>query len=117
MSSVYANQRDSGAQMRSAGGRFREDQSMTEPIVGPGSYEQLEGSLYIDAQKSVSKTSKLRPAFGTTSSQNALPFLPQDTPGPGSYEPIEPRSTKSKTKMAPMKAAPITPAAATPVAP
>ena len=96
MTSVYANQRDSGAQMRSAGGRFREDQSMTEPIVGPGSYEQLEGSLYVDAQKSVSKTSKLRPAFGTTSSQNALPFLPQDTPGPGSYEPLEPRISKSR---------------------
>ena len=98
MQSIYANQRDSGAQMRSAGGRFREDQSMTEPIVGPGSYEQLDGSLYIDAQKSVSKTSKIRPAFGTTSSQNALPFLPQDTPGPGSYEPLEPRQSKSKMK-------------------
>ena len=117
MASVYANQRDSGAQMRSAGGRFREDLSMTEPIVGPGSYEQLDGSLYIDAQKSVSKTSKIRPAFGTTSSQNALPFLPQDTPGPGSYEPLEPRVSKSKTKSparakaaAPPKAAP-TPAA------
>jgi len=98
MASIYSNQRDSGAQMRSAGGRFREDQIMTEPIVGPGSYEQLEGSLYIDAQKSVSKTSKLRPAFGTTSSQNALPFLPQDTPGPGSYEPIEPRISKSRSR-------------------
>jgi len=98
MASIYANQRDSGAQMRSAGGRFREDQSMTEPIVGPGSYEQLDGSLYIDAQKSVSKTSKIRPAFGTTSSQNALPFLPQDTPGPGSYEPLEPRMSKNKSK-------------------
>ena len=96
MSSIYPNQRDSGAQMRSAGGRFRDEQSMTEPIVGPGSYEQLEGSLYVDAQKSVSKTSKLRPAFGTTSSQNALPFLPQDTPGPGSYELLEPRVAKSK---------------------
>ena len=96
MTSVYANQRDSGAQMRSAAGRFRAEQSMTENIVGPGSYEQLEGSLYVDAQKSVSKTSKLRPAFGTTSSQNALPFLPQDTPGPGSYEPLEPRVVKSK---------------------
>ena len=84
MASIYANQRDSGAQMRSAGGRFREDQSQTEAIVGPGSYEQLDGSLYIDAQKSVSKTSKIRPAFGTTSSQRSLPFLPQDTPGPGS---------------------------------
>ena len=50
LKSIYANQRDSGAQMRSAGGRFREDQSMTEPIVGPGSYDQLDGSLYIDAQ-------------------------------------------------------------------
>jgi len=98
MGSIYPNQRDSGAQMRSAGGRFREDQSMTEPIVGPGSYEQLEGSLYVDAQKSVSKTSKLRPAFGTTSSQNALPFQPQDTPGPGSYEPLEPRISKSKPR-------------------
>jgi len=98
MASIYANQRDSGAQMRSAGSRFRENQSMTDPIVGPGSYEQLDGSLYIDAQKSVSKSSKIRPAFGTTSSQNALPFLPQDTPGPGSYEPIEPRVSKTNQK-------------------
>ena len=71
---------------------------MTEPIVGPGSYEQLDGSLYIDAQKSVAKTSKIRPAFGTTSSQNALPFLPQDTPGPGSYEPLEPRMSRNMRK-------------------
>jgi hypothetical protein len=110
MGSIYPNQRDSGAQMRSAAGRFREEVSMTEPIVGPGSYEQLEGSLYVDAQKSVSKSSKLRPAFGTTSSQNALPFLPQDTPGPGSYEPLEPRTSKSK--MSPTKARPTGSAAA-----
>ena len=98
MMSIYSNQRDSGAQMRSAGSRFREEPASTEPIVGPGSYEQLDGSLYVDAQKSLSKASKIRPAFNTTSSQNALPFLPQDTPGPGSYEPIEPRVSKSKSK-------------------
>ena len=98
MASIYANQRDSGAQMRSAGGRFVAEMISTEPIVGPGSYEQTDGSLYVDAQKSVSKSSKLRPAFGSTSSQNALPFLPQDTPGPGSYEPIEPRVKSRRPK-------------------
>ena len=101
MASIYANQRDSGAQMRSAGGRFKEELSSTEPMVGPGAYEQLEGSLYVDAQKSVSKSSKLRPGFGTTSAQR-FTFLPQDNPGPGSYEPIEPRVTKSKSR-SPMK--------------
>ena len=60
MASIYANQRDSGAQMRSAGGRFKEELSSTEENIGPGSYEQLNGSLYVDAQKSVSKSSKLR---------------------------------------------------------
>jgi len=95
MASIYANQRDSGAQMRSAGGRFREDLPMTDPIVGPGAYEQLDGSLYIDAQKSVSRQSRIKPSFGSTSNQRSLPFLPQDTPGPGSYEPIEPRTKKS----------------------
>ena len=96
LASIYANQRDSGAQMRSAGGRFLQEASMTEPIVGPGSYEQLDGSLYVDAQKSMSKSSKIRPAFGATSNQRSLPFLPQDTPGPGSYEPLEPRVSKRK---------------------
>ena len=91
---------DSGAHMRGKADRFYDKrfESITDDVVGPGSYEQLEGSLYVDAQKSVSKTSKLRPAFGTTSSQNALPFLPQDTPGPGSYEPLEPRIAKSKSR-------------------
>ena len=98
MASIYANQRDSGAQMRSAGGRFRVDQSMTEPIVGPGSYEQLDGSLYIDAQKSLSRGSKIKPSFNSTSSQRALPFLAQDTPGPGSYEPLEPRLSKRSSR-------------------
>jgi hypothetical protein len=96
MASVYANQRDSGAQMRSAGGRFREEASMTEPIVGPGAYEQLDGSLYIDAQKSLSRSSKLRPSFNSTAVQRALPNYGQDTPGPGSYEPLEPRISKSQ---------------------
>ena len=89
------------------GRRFYEEAPQTEAIVGPGSYEQLDGSLYVDAQKSVSKSSKIRPAFGTTSSQNALPFLPQDTPGPGSYEPLEPRVSRSKK---PIKARTATPA-------
>ena len=96
MQSIYANQRDSGAQMRSAGGRFREEASMTEPIVGPGAYEQLDGSLYIDAQKSLSRSSKLRPSFNSTAVQRALPNYGQDTPGPGSYEPLEPRISKSQ---------------------
>jgi hypothetical protein len=99
MASIYPNQRDSGAQMRSAGGRFAVEQGTTDPLVGPGSYEQLEGSLYVDAQKSVSKTSKLRPGFGATSSQNALLVrYGSDTPGPGSYEPLEPRVRKSRPK-------------------
>ena len=41
----------------------------------------------------------------TTSSQNALPFLPQDTPGPGSYEPIEPRVSRNKKSAAKRAAA------------
>ena len=70
MASVHANQRDSGAQMRSAGSRWGHEQSMTEAMVGPGSYEQLEGSLYVSAQKSMSKASKVRPAFGSTATQS-----------------------------------------------
>ena len=97
MASVYANQRDSGAQMRSAGSRWGHEQSMTEAMVGPGSYEQLEGSLYVSAQKSMSKASKVRPAFGSTATQR--PVI-EDSPGPGAYEPIEPRVQKSKKKPA-----------------
>ena len=97
MKSVYANQRDSGAQMRSAGSRWGHEQSMTEAMVGPGSYEQLEGSLYVSAQKSMSKASKVRPAFGSTTTQR--PVI-EDSPGPGAYEPIEPRVQKSKKKPA-----------------
>ena len=99
MMSIYSNQRDSGAQMRSAGSRFLVEQPSTEDAIGPGAYEaHMFGSLMVDAQKSLDRASKIRPAFNTTSSQNALPFLPQDTPGPGSYEPIEPRVSKSKSK-------------------
>ena len=97
MNSVHANQRDSGAQMRSAGSRWGHEQSMTEAMVGPGSYEQLEGSLYVSAQKSMSKASKVRPAFGSTATQR--PVI-EDSPGPGAYEPIEPRVQKSKKKPA-----------------
>jgi hypothetical protein len=96
MASVYANKRDSGASLRSAGGRFRVEQSMTEPGVGPGSYEETSGTLLLDSQQAVLRSSKIKPAFSTTSPQRSLPFLPQDTPGPGSYEPLEPRLGKAK---------------------
>ena len=71
---------------------------MTEPGVGPGSYEETSGTLLLDSQQAVLRSSKIKPAFSATSPQRSLPFVPQDTPGPGSYEPIEPRVSKSKSK-------------------
>lgn len=96
LTAIYGNKRDSGASLRSAGGRFRVDPSMTEPGVGPGSYEEVTGTLLLDSQQAVLRSSKIKPAFSTSSPQRSLPFLPQDTPGPGSYEPLEPRLGKAR---------------------
>ena len=100
MSAIYNNQRDSGASLRSAGGRFGSDQTTTETTVGPGSYEMMSGTLQLDSMAAVQRSSKIKPAFSATSAQRSLPFVPQDTPGPGSYEPIMPRTRPNKAKPA-----------------
>ena len=95
--SVHANMRNAGASMRGTGDRFAEEPTSTEESIGPGAYEQETGTLSMDAQKSVDKGSKLKPAFGATSDQRALPFLAQDNPGPGAYQPLSLRHSKRRS--------------------
>ena len=93
---VYPNLRDSGASMRSVSSRFRRmdhpdstcSQSMTEETVGPGTYESHEHStISLASARSLVRSSKLRPAFGTVCPQRELPYEKSITPGPGSYQP------------------------------
>ena len=95
--SIEPNLRDSGATMRSVGDRFRRmdhpdstiSQSMTDASIGPGSYNSHEhGSIALLTKRSLARSSKLRPAFGTVCAQRALPYSVRDNiPGPGSYQP------------------------------
>merc|ERR1719453_1814643 len=82
--------------MRGKGQRFAKEESMTEESVGPGRYMITEGSLAADAKRSMERTSKVNPAFGSRVPQRALPFAAagQETPGPGSYQPLSPKVSK-----------------------
>jgi hypothetical protein len=84
---------DSGAHMRSGADRFydKKFEPMTDPVVGPGTYDQFEQTLAEDCDKAIERSSRTKPAFSTTMPQRALPFYAQGTPAPGSYEPMEPR--------------------------
>lgn len=107
MNSIYRNVRDGGASMRGSLARlatmehpdhFGGDRSQTED-VGPGAYDDhLHGAMSTQLQKSMSRSSKLRPAFGTTSAQRELGYgQSDDSPGPGAYQPqvwAGPYSTK-----------------------
>ena len=99
MKAVHANMRDSGASMRGAGIRFAEEQSMTEEAIGPGAYDQVTGTLAVDAKKSVDKGSKIRPAFGATTKQRP-PAAINSNPAPGSYQPLSPRRPKKRVSSA-----------------
>jgi hypothetical protein len=93
MSSIYANCSNSGAQLRSRTNRFGHyKECTTEPRIGPGSYHQLDGSLYVDAKKSMSRTSRLT-GFGSSSAQRKLPVHARgsDGPCPGEHQPLKPR--------------------------
>lgn len=94
--SIEPNKRDSGASMRSVSSRFRRadhpdstcSQSMTEESVGPGSYNSHEhGTILLTSARSLVRSSKLRPAFGTVCPQRELPHEKSTTPGPGAYQP------------------------------
>lgn len=93
MNSVYPNQRDSGAKMRSVADRFGpvsfgHAKCMTPRKVGPGCYAQVDRTLYVEAQRSTAKSSRSRPGFGSTSAQRSLPVrAPRDSPAPGSHQP------------------------------
>jgi len=84
---------DSGAHMRGTADRFYEKKyvNSTPEVVGPGSYDQFEKTLAEDCDMAISRSSRIKPGFGTTMPQRALPFYARDTPAPGGYEPLEPR--------------------------
>ena len=97
MASVYRNERDGGASMRGSYKRlanmthpdhFGGDASQTEDL-GPGAYEDhLHNALATSLQKRTSRSSKLKPAFGTNSKRGALPHgMRDESPGPGEYQP------------------------------
>lgn len=99
MQSVYRNVRDGGASMRGTLTRlavmqhpdhFGGDKSQTEEGIGPGAYnDHLHNSVSTQLQKRLARSSKTRPAFGTTSAQRELPHgTRDDSPGPGAYQPV-----------------------------
>jgi hypothetical protein len=83
--------------LNAKGARFEKTTQVTDPMVGPGSYEShLEGSLQVSVSKAVSKASRANPGFGTLTLAHDLPFVDavqdaMDDPGPGAYE--APKST------------------------
>ena len=87
MQSVYPNRRDSGAMMRGHSARFATEKQMTSRKLGPGCYPQTDRTLYVEAQKSVQRSSRSSVGFGSTSAQRALPFYGGDTPSPGYNQP------------------------------
>ena len=100
MNSVYPNQRDSGAGMRSMSDRFGPvsfgaQKSMTPRNIGPGRYAQADRTLYVEAQRSTAKSSRSRPGFGSTSAQRKLPVhAPRDSPAPGVHQPSTVRTPR-----------------------
>ena len=93
VNAVHAAIGDSGAHMRGTADRFYEKryENITDTVVGPGSYDQYEKTLAEDCDKAIERSSRIKPGFGTTTPQRALPFYAQGTPSPGGYEPVEPR--------------------------
>ena len=79
-------------QMKGKGKRLESVTQVTDPIVGPGSYEShLERSIQVTTSKAVSKASRANPGFGTLTLAHDLPFLDavqdaMDDPGPGAYD-------------------------------
>lgn len=82
--------------VRFSDGRFK---VMTDPNVGPGSYQVTHGTLLADAEASTRRSSKLRIAFGTTSPQCPQPFATYGRTylgGPGDHYPLAPRVRSRK---------------------
>jgi len=90
--SIEAAPSNPSMHMNAKGQRFDSIKQNTDPMVGPGAYEsQKEGSMAELVKKSVSKSSRANPGFGTLMPAHELPFLDevqdaQDMPGPGAYE-------------------------------
>ena len=93
LDSILANRPNSGASLRSRAQRMHVERPMTASSIGPGTYAQYDGSLYFESERAVSRSSRLQPGFGSTSAQFAIPLRarPRQSPGPGAYEPIQPR--------------------------
>jgi len=84
---------DPGMHMRGTADRFYDKRyvNITDEVVGPGSYDQFEKTLAEDCDLAIQRSSRIKPGFGSTMPQRALPIYAQGTPDPGSYEPMEPR--------------------------
>ena len=92
MGAIESNTTNPGPHFKAQGQRFEAVKQLTDPMVGPGSYEShLERSLEVSVSKAVSKASRANPGFGTLTLAHELPFYDAvqdaaDDPGPGAYE-------------------------------
>ena len=89
MASIYPNQRDSGANMRSRRSRFDHNNATTPRNMGPGKYAQCDRTLYVDAQKATERSSRIRPGFGSTSEREMTFLRAPKTPSPGEHQPLQ----------------------------
>jgi len=89
---VESNALNPAMHIKAKGKRFEAVKQITDPMVGPGSYEShLERSIQVSTSKAVSKASRANPGFGTLTLAHDLPFVDavqdaMDDPGPGAYE-------------------------------
>jgi len=92
MTAIESNATNPAAYIQAKGERFTAVKQVTDPMVGPGSYDShLERSIQVSTSKAVSKASRANPGFGTLTLAHDLPFLDavqdaMDDPGPGAYE-------------------------------
>ena len=96
--SIYKHLRNSGASMNGQGSRFSAPASQTDVHVNPHTYDAqmcysgTPATVTLESSKARSKVSKNNPAFGSTSKQRPKTLMgPTDNPGPGTYDPLEPR--------------------------
>ncbi|KAL1530103.1 hypothetical protein AB1Y20_001025 [Prymnesium parvum] len=84
VSAVKPSTSSGGAVMRGSFNRFK-DERVDEP--GPGAYESaVVGSLAHDSEQAKKRSSKAKPAFGSTDAKRGVMYRESTSPGPGTYD-------------------------------